>query len=113
MKKAESSTDAVPQVLRGPPIGIIPDRQTPRYREGDTVSQVSKRISESVALQGRLQSAAAQCAAHLERVEPHSVALMFAYLLGWESRSLEELDGVKTRLVEEEQKRALAQATHP
>ena len=69
------------------------------------MSDVSARISKKVEDQGRLQSLAAQCAASLEGHPKPNVALMLAFLLGWEARAAEEIARARAQLEAEEAKK--------
>ena len=85
----------------------FPDRSTQQDNgPRNPVSIVSARISPKVATQGRVQSLAAQCAASLEGHSDHRVAIMLAFLLGWESRAAEALREARGELT-------VAQAVSP
>lgn len=68
------------------------------------MSDVSKRISPDVETQGRIQSLAAQCAASLQGHPDQRVALMLAFMLGWESRTAEEIRNAKAKLSAEQKR---------
>ena len=95
----------MPEVWRDETTRTVSGGRAASAWPGDTVSDVSARISEKVEVQGRVQSLAAQCAASLEGHPDHRVALMLAYLLGWESRTAEEIRLTKAAVTQAEQER--------
>src|ERR1043165_294461 len=95
----------VPEVWRDETTRTVSGGRAASAWPGDTVSDVSARISGKVEVQGRVQSLAAQCAAGLQGHPDHRVALVLAYLLGWESRTAEEIRLAKAAVTQAEQER--------
>jgi hypothetical protein len=99
----------VPEMWGRETARALPDRSSIATWTGDTVSDVSARITKDVALQGRVQSLAAQCAASLEGHPNQRVAFMLAFMLGWESRAAEEIKRTREQLEAAEQTRRAGQ----
>src|ERR1051326_2659399 len=95
----------MPEVWRDETTRTVSGGRAASAWPGDTVSDVSARISEKVEVKGRVQSLAAQCAASLEGHPDHRVALMLAYLLGWESRTAEEIRLTQAAIAKAENER--------